>query len=246
MIPILMYHQIAPMPQSGPYRGLSVPPSKFRRQMQWLKRLGYQGLSMQQLLPYIKGEKRGKVFGITFDDGYQNVFENALPVLRDLGFSSTVYMVAGHFGGWNFWDSSKGIARSELMTIAQLKEWQAAAQEIGAHTVDHTDLTQLSLQEAKYQIEQARSLLQAVFGQRIESFCYPYGQYNADICALTQAAGYSNSTIVSRGLALPSDNLYALPRVTVSGTLDLASFLLKVLTRKEHRKRFKKTSKNKT
>ena len=72
-IPILVYHQIAEAPKKGaPFRGLYVSPTAFARQMALLKLLGYQGLSMTDLQPYLRGEKSGKVVGITFDDGYLN------------------------------------------------------------------------------------------------------------------------------------------------------------------------------
>ena len=90
-----MYHQIGePAPKGTPYRGLTVHPKDFTRQMAWMSRLGYRGLSMRDLLPYLKGEAKGKVFGITFDDGYRNVLQNALPVLTQYGFTSTNYFVA--------------------------------------------------------------------------------------------------------------------------------------------------------
>src|SRR5690606_1038651 len=115
MIPILMYHQIGkPAPRGTPYRGLTVHPSDFRRQMAWLRRFGYRGLSMRDLMPYIRGERRGKVVGITFDDGYRNVFQNALPVLRDQDFTATNYFVARQLDGSNTWDEAKGIPRSDL------------------------------------------------------------------------------------------------------------------------------------
>ena len=69
-IPILMYHQIDTPPVRGtPLRGLVVHPKDFNNQMRWLKWMGYQGLSMRDLEPYLAGEKPGRVFGITLDDG---------------------------------------------------------------------------------------------------------------------------------------------------------------------------------
>ena len=70
-IPILTYHQIDTPPASGaPYRSLVVSPAAFARQMALLKTLGYRGMSMNRLEPYLRGEKSGKVVGITLDDGY--------------------------------------------------------------------------------------------------------------------------------------------------------------------------------
>ncbi len=90
-----MYHQIGePNPKGTPFRGLTVHPDSFARQMRWMRRLGYRGLSMRDVMPYVRGERQGKVFGITFDDGYRNVHHNAMPVLSELGFTATNYFVA--------------------------------------------------------------------------------------------------------------------------------------------------------
>jgi hypothetical protein len=79
-IPILTYHQIADAPAKGvPFRSLYVSANRFRQQLGMLKALGYQGLSMRDLMPYLRGEKQGKVVGITLDDGYLNNHDAAMP-----------------------------------------------------------------------------------------------------------------------------------------------------------------------
>ena len=94
-VPILMYHQIDTPPARGtPLRGLVVKPAAFARQMGLLRLLGWRGLAMRDLEPYISGEKTGKVVGITFDDGYRNNLEHALPVLLDHSFTATCYGVS--------------------------------------------------------------------------------------------------------------------------------------------------------
>ena len=119
-IPILTYHQIAEAPPKGaPYRSLYVAPRDFARQMAFLNCLGYRGLSMDDLQPYLSGEKVGKVVGITFDDGYVNNLTHALPVLQRYGFTSTCYAVSQLLGKTNAWDISTGIAQVPLMTAAQ-------------------------------------------------------------------------------------------------------------------------------
>ena len=153
-IPILMYHQVAvPVPRGSAFRGLTVHPKSFARQMQWMHRLGYRGLSMRDLMPYLKGEQTGKVFGITFDDGFRNVFENALPVLQACGFTSTNYFVANQFDGGNVWDAEKGVAPSSLMSKQEMRAWAEAGQEVGSHTLDHVHLSALSLDAAREQLK---------------------------------------------------------------------------------------------
>ena len=80
-IPILMYHQIdEPAPRGTSFRGLTVHPKSFARQMRWMHRLGYRGLSMRDLMPYLRGEQAGKVFGI---NGFQ--FNAGLSVQLSVG-----------------------------------------------------------------------------------------------------------------------------------------------------------------
>jgi len=175
-IPILMYHQIDAMPPAGtPFRHLTVTPAAFAAQMRWMHRLGYRGLSMRDLQPYLSGERRGRVFGITFDDGYLNVLRHALPVLRDVGFSATNYVVANRVGGTNDWDAAHGSRQVPLMSAGELRQWAAAGQEIGSHTTDHVDLTRQEPEQARAQIAWSRQLLQAMTDQPVDAFCFPYG-----------------------------------------------------------------------
>lgn len=103
-IPILMYHQIDASPQRGtPLRGLVVKPQAFQRQMRFLKVMGYQGLSMKDLEPYLNGTRQGKVVGITFDDGYLNNLTHALPALQANGFTATCYGISELLGKTNAW-----------------------------------------------------------------------------------------------------------------------------------------------
>lgn len=115
----------------------------------WLcfKLLGYEGLSMSGLLPYLRGERHGKVVGITFDDGYLNNLTDALPVLQRQGFSSTCYAVSSLLGKTNEWDRDIGIAQVPLMTVDQLRLWVASGQEVGgqevgSHPQNHARLLQ--------------------------------------------------------------------------------------------------------
>ena len=238
MIPILMYHQVGtPNPKGTPYRGLTVHPNDFKRQMIWLKRFGYTGLAMRDLLPYLTGEKTGKVVGITFDDGYRNVLQHAIPVLNELGFTSTNYIVSNHLGGTNFWDHAKGVPNAELMTHQELQQWLAAGHEIGSHTLDHVHLPEVSPTEAQRQILQSKNDLEQQLGTAVEAFCYPYGHKNTAIENWVRESGYSNATTTARGLALSTDDMMDLPRVLVARSTHIFRFLQKCLTQLEHKKR---------
>lgn len=238
MIPILMYHQIGePAPRGTPYRSLTVHPDSFRRQMRWLRRFGYLGLSMNDIMPYVRGEKQGKVVGITFDDGYRNVYQNALPVLRENGFTATNYFVVRQLGGGNVWDYEERIPHSDLMSSDEMRDWARQGMEVGSHTLDHPRLTQLSEPEAREQLVASRAQLERLSGKPVTAFCYPYGAENASLRTIARVAGYTNATTTARGLARPDDDPYGLPRVIVARSTHLFRFLQKCMTRLEDRRR---------
>lgn len=240
-IPILMYHQVdAPPPKGTPMRGLVVSPAAFARQMAMLRALGFTGLSMQHLLPYLTGQKKGRVFGITFDDGYENNLRCALPVLQRFGFSSTCYVVADRVGQCNDWDRERGVPQVPLMTAAQMQTWVDAGQEIGSHTLTHRDLKTLDLAGQRHEIADARLALEALVHQPggVRNFCYPYGGFDKGAVQCAREAGYDTATTTVRGRVhrLSDGDLLTLPRVLVSHTTTCLHLLLKCITRYEDRR----------
>lgn len=237
-IPILMYHQIdIPAPRGTSFRSLTVHPKSFKRQMYWMCKLGYRGLSMRDLMPYLKGELSGKVFGITFDDGFRNVFQHALPVLTQLGFTSTNYLVANQFDGGNVWDAQNNVPFSPLMSQTEAREWTQAGQEVGSHTLDHVHLLDLSFEQARHQIAHSRHMLSDVVNAEVTAFCYPYGQFSPEHTELVIEAGYRSATTTQRGLAGTKDSPFLLPRVGVWRSTHLLQFFQKCLTHYEDRRR---------
>ena len=237
-IPILVYHQISEAPPRGaPFRGLYVAPQSFARQMALLKLMGYQGLSMAALLPYLRGEKTGKVVGITFDDGYQNNLSHALPVLARHGFSSTCYVVSNLLGKTNVWDSAIGIAQVPLMNDHELRQWVAGGQEVGSHTQNHARLLQCDATAALAEMTQDKAALEGLLGVPVRHFCYPYGEYAPEHVAMARQAGFQTVTTTQRGRSAVQGDLLELPRVPVLRATSLPVFWLKVATGYEDRKR---------
>ena len=236
-IPILMYHQIDAAPARGtPLRGLVVSPASFARQMFFLKGLGYRGLSMRDIEPYLKGERQGRVVGISFDDGYQNNVQNALPVLKKQGFTATCYAVSSMIGAVNSWDRDIGVAQKPLMTANDWDLWIRSGMEVGSHTRTHADLEMLSSDAAVDEIAASRRELQDNLGCEVRHFCYPYGRFDSTHRQIVRQAGYVTATTTRRGRARPSDDLYTLRRVLVAQATTLLQFALKILTSYEDRR----------
>ena len=237
-IPILVYHQIAEAPPKGsPFRSLYVSPASFARQMALLKLLGYQGLSLTALLPYLLGEKTGKVVGITFDDGYENNLVHALPALLKQGFSSTCYAVSGLLGKTNVWDEPLGIAQTPLMNEAQLQQWTAEGQEIGLHTRSHVDLTAVDDELGRAEIALGKAELESTVGQQVNHFCYPYGHYEPKHMAMVAEIGLATATTTQRSRCHMQTGLLQLPRVPVLRSTSLPVFWTKIATGYEDRRK---------
>ena len=208
-----MYHQVEELPdRASPFRYLNVAPVNFLRQMQWLKRAGWTGLSVRNLRPYLKGERTGKVVGITFDDGFRNVYENALPVLNEFGFTATTYFVTSQVGGFNDWDTGMGAARTACMSKQEVRDWVSHGHEAGSHTLDHVHLSAVEPSEARRQIFDSRHVLEDMTGEAVESFAYPYGDVSPDVRSMVADCGYALGTTTRRGRARPQDDMLLLPR----------------------------------
>ncbi|UUP16530.1 polysaccharide deacetylase family protein [Nitratireductor thuwali] len=231
-VPILLYHQIAvPPPKPMPFRSMFVHPRNFAQQMAWLKRLGYQGLSLKDATPYICGEKHGKVVAITFDDGFANVIETAAPILKQCGFTATNFIVADEIGGSNTWDQPLGVVHTACMGREQLRRWMELGHEIGSHTLNHVRLDRMNANEARRQITESREKLQSVFGTSIVSFAYPYGEQSPHHRTMVREAGYAWAVTTERRSANAHDDPAGLPRKTVRRSDTALHFLKKVLTK---------------
>ncbi|MBB4014346.1 polysaccharide deacetylase family protein [Niveibacterium umoris] len=237
-IPILMYHQVDVPPPSGtPMRGMVVSPGAFARQMRVLRLLGYRGVSLRDLEPWLRGERNDRVVGISFDDGYRNNLEHALPVLRANGFTATCYAVSNAFGGANDWDAAHGVPQKPLMQASEFRQWLDAGMDVGAHSRHHSDLTTLDAARARDEIAGSKRELESALQTEVRHFCYPYGRFDASHRALAAEAGYVTATTVQRGRARPGDDLLALPRVLVAQSNHLGHFIAKIATGYEDRYR---------
>ncbi len=230
-VPILVYHQIVrPPPKGSPFRSLYVSPGAFNRQMWLLKTLGYTGLSMSELLPYLNGERQGKVVGITFDDGYENNLTNAMPILNKYGFSSTCYAVSGMLGKTNSWDAHHGIAQVPLMTEVELNQWVQGGQEVGSHTYQHLDMLSANDDACRAELAKGKSALEAATGMVADHFCYPYGRYDRPHLAMTLEAGFKTATTTLHSRCHGGADMFELPRVSVLRSTHLMLFWLKIAT----------------
>jgi peptidoglycan/xylan/chitin deacetylase (PgdA/CDA1 family) len=220
---VLMYHSISPSAGPDPHR-LRVHPDRLDRHLRLLRRLGLRGVSLAELLRATeRGAARGLV-GLTFDDGYTDYLEHALPVLQRHGMTSTLYVVAGRLGDSNRWDDGP---RLGLVDADQVRAVAAAGQEVGSHTMTHPHLAGMAADALAAEVGQSRAVLQEVLQAEVAGFCYPYGEFDAAAAAAVEAAGYDHGCVI--GSYEPGDR-FTLPRCYVSPA-DTAAHLVARITR---------------
>jgi len=203
--------------------------------MALLNLFGYRGLSMRDLMPYLQGEKRGKVVGLTFDDGYQNNVEHALPILQKHGFTATCYGVSSMMGATNRWDQGL-VAEKPLMALGDWRTWRDAGMDVGSHTRTHVKLTELAPEQARAQIADSKRELEQVLGCEVRHFCYPYGWFSPEHRDMVAQAGYLTATTTVRGRVHSDSDRFALNRIMVARATNWIQFAVKVMTDREDRR----------
>jgi peptidoglycan/xylan/chitin deacetylase (PgdA/CDA1 family) len=210
--PILMYHHVGPRRRGARLKGLYVSPRLFARQMVELASAGF-GTPAYDAAAAPAAPASAQVW-VTFDDGFRDVFEHALPVLRARRLVGIQFLVSELLGKTNEWQQRAGDIVEPLMDEAQVRDWLGAGQEIGAHTQSHPRLTQIPLTQAREEIRASKKSLEDRFGIPIRHFCYPYGDWNEAVRDEVIAAGYRSACTTMRGINDDGTSPFELKRFT--------------------------------
>jgi peptidoglycan/xylan/chitin deacetylase (PgdA/CDA1 family) len=209
----------------------AVSPKRFKKQMKYLKRTGYTPISLDALHKYLvnKTDKLPqKPILITFDDGYMDNYENALPILKEYNFPATVFVVSDLIGGSNQWDMIKGHPERSLMGWREIEEMQRYGIAIGSHTLNHPSLSLLNQRDARKEIEESKKVLEDKLGVQINHFAYPYGDRNSVVMEMVKQVGYKTACSTRSGFNTGDTGLFDLRRIEVYGTDALWQFALKL------------------
>ena len=214
--PFIFYHKIAYPPPDARIRGGYTPPKKFAKQMAFLKKQGFTFYTASEMIEYFRG--RGsfppKGIAITFDDGWKDNYENALPVMRRLGIKATIFLIPSCIGQVSNKALSEGESSREHLSLQDILEMSKHGIEFGSHTLNHKLLHQIPLDEVKFEVEESKRQIEALLGKPCEVFAYPGGHFNAGARRLVEAAGYTAAFTTTYG-ATERPDLYALNRTEI-------------------------------
>ena len=202
--PVIMYHDIKLMPQNN----FDVTLKDFRQQLKWLKNNGYKTLSIEEFVDIVKS---GKAFPkdsvlITFDDGFSDALAYALPELKGRDMKAVFFI--------NPWYIGKKAKGYPYLTEADLKNLaNEPLISIASHTTRHLHLDKLSPEDLAAELNDSKAYLEEITGKPVLALSYPFGEYNADVIAATQAAGYEIAFAVQdRGL-FDQPARFSIPRI---------------------------------
>jgi peptidoglycan/xylan/chitin deacetylase (PgdA/CDA1 family) len=177
-VAVLAFHSISPAP--GP---TSIDADTFRMQLDLLGETGFASMNCRDFLAWHQGRGAGaKRVLITFDDGFADFATTAYPILRERGFGAIVFVPTGKLGQRDDWRGGHAPPRP-LMSWATVGDLALAGVEFGGHGVTHADLTRLSPEQRREEIERSAQDLADRLGRRPTSFAPPYGRVNSSVLA---------------------------------------------------------------
>jgi len=210
-VPILVYHSVMPHHpgQTAEQRVLDVDDSVFAAQMRYLVEGGYRVVSFAALVDALEGRDTlpTRAVVITFDDGWENQYRHAFPILRRFGLPATFFVFTTSIG-----------KDSKLMTWQQLSELQAAGMTIGSHTRTHPALPYYHA-ALHNEVAMSRADIAQHLGHAPDFFAYPFGAWDAQSAASARTAGYRAARTYRGGPWNAPSDVYHLRAVPVTDNM---------------------------
>ena len=217
-VPILEYHRIIPISEAGgSLPGLVMPPENFSAQLDALKAAGWHTITLGTLGDDLIAHRSpgGRSFVISIDDGWNDSYNYALPILQKHGNVATFFVISSRIGGAGF------------LSASQIQALRAAGNEIGNHSVSHVSLPYQTVANMKYQVNTASDQIAAVTGVRPKSFAYPMGGINnAAMAAVAACPGMEIAVTEYRAIGETDVGRFDAPRLEIGPYVSPQSLLI--------------------
>jgi len=231
-VPVLLYHSISEnlFGKSHPYSHINTSPNVFQQQIRWLRQAGYRTIDLADLMQGLEdGADLSHTVVITFDDGYQDFLTDAMPILKQYGFTATVFLATGRIQ-----QDSMRFEGVDYLTWQDVRELHKEGITFGSHTVTHPDLRCLGPEQIEYELGYSKEVIEQKLGVPVTSFSYPFAfpEEDADFTRLLldelENQGFENGVTTILGRAGFRNNRFFLPRLPVNSWDDESFFLAKL------------------
>lgn len=230
-IPVLMYHRVGEAVNDWE-RKYCIAPDRFAAHMRILHGQGMRPCAIEDFVAWLSGRKAlgDKTFLLTFDDGFYGVYEHAMPVLAQLGWPATVFLVSSLTGKRDVWSTRENPSSQTYPLLGRdhIEEMRKYRFSFHCHSRTHADLTKTTDQDLKDELCGAKTELEDLLGSDVPYFAYPYGRYDERVLAMIQEAGYHAAFSVQPGFNRPGLDLHRIRRLDVFGTDTPAQLLRKI------------------
>ena len=158
---------------------------------------------------------------ISFDDGFEDFYTHAMPLLQGHHVPATLYVTTDYIGQTSRWLAAEGESHKPMMTWSQIREVAGQSVEIGAHSLSHPALDILDRNSAWREIDGSKRVLESGLHRNISSFAYPHGYHTQETRALVEKAGFTSACAVKNSISDPEDDPFALARIIISHDVDV-------------------------
>ncbi len=215
VLPVYMYHQVAPQTHAAYEPYLYVTPETLQEQIRQLRGWGLEILTLSDACARIRSQvSTPRAAVLTFDDLGECFRCHALPVLQAEAAPATGFAVAAPLTGQAPVDLPGGF---QPLAADALQDLAGAGIEIGSHTVTHRELTNLPDEDATRELIESRRMLEDCLGQTCRALCYPRGRFSPRIQEAVRQAGYESACTTLRGSVHGPAQILALSRVRAHG-----------------------------
>ena len=211
---ILMLHRVVVHRSDGENRELEITPEFLKQTIETYRKQGYRFVSIDEACEIVgRGRTDHPFVCLTFDDGYQDTYDIAYPILKQEGIPFAVYVTTGFIDNrlpmWWYLGEQLGINTESLKALDA-----EPLCTIGAHTISHPKLDTLSPEEQKKEIKQSLQELETFLGHPIRHFSYPHGSYNTDTLKIVNDNHFASALRAWGGTIRKGDaSLLELPRI---------------------------------
>lgn len=230
-IPILMYHRVTPEPHPAFFK-YCVTPKAFANQMRFLSIAKYTPVDFNDILSFRDGNTKlpERPIVITFDDGFQDIAEHAVPTLSERGFKAVIYFVTAFAGKKSSWVLPLRGVEFPLMDWCTINGLERKGIQCGAHSATHPKLTGISSSDCRAELLNSRLELENRLGHEVRHLSYPFGLFNREVRDIAEETGYYTACSTRIGVSSLKDDLLTLPRVPIIGQDSLFDFIFKLKT----------------
>lgn len=224
-----MYHMVS-IPRSRHEIRYACPPKLFAKHMHFLRDKRYNIINLENILTYLTKKRPipDRTIAVTMDDGFQDNFHNAFPILKKHRIPATIFLTAGKIGKTNEWMTARGLLEKKMLGWEQIRKMSDNGISFGSHTITHPRLPELLNENAIEEIGQSKKIIENKIGKTVHSFAYPYGLYSNESIDIVRKCNYQIACSTRSGFNNFETNPFLMRRIEIYGNDPLWKFSQKL------------------